>query len=184
MSSRLAVDLFQECQKLRGAMTGQTFADDHVARHVEACKRPRRPVTLVIMGHGAGSALLHRQARLCAVKGLDLALLVDGKHQRLGRRIAIKTHDIRDFRGKFGIFGDFETAHEMGFEAILVPDSLYAGVADAHLPGHPTDAPMRGVDGALPNRLIDDLALDPAGDRLLAGRLGTALKQAPRHRPW
>jgi hypothetical protein len=124
MSSRLALDPSQESQKLGGAMAGQTFADNRGAGHVEGCKQPRLPVPFVIMGHDAGFALLHRQARLCAVKGLDVALLIDGKHQRLGRRMAIRNHDIRDFRGKFGIVGDLETAHEMRFEALPVPDSL------------------------------------------------------------
>ena len=44
-------------------------------------------VALVIMGHGGAFARLQRQARLGAVQGLDLALLIDGQHHRVaGRR--------------------------------------------------------------------------------------------------
>jgi hypothetical protein len=37
---------------------------------------------------------LYRQSRLRAVKGLDLALLVDRKHQRLRRRVEIEADDV------------------------------------------------------------------------------------------
>ena len=36
-----------------------------------------RSVSLVVMGHRSGAALLHRQPGLGAVEGLDLALFID-----------------------------------------------------------------------------------------------------------
>jgi hypothetical protein len=44
-------------------------------------------VTLVIVGHGAGAPLLHRQARWCTVQRLDLPLFIDGQNYGMRRRI-------------------------------------------------------------------------------------------------
>ena len=52
--------------------------------HVEGGKQRGRAVPLVVVGHGAGAPLLHRQAGLGAVERLDLALLVDRQHDRRG----------------------------------------------------------------------------------------------------
>ena len=37
-------------------------------------------MTLVIVRHSACAAFLHRQSRLCAIEGLDLAFLIDAQH--------------------------------------------------------------------------------------------------------
>ena len=52
-------------------------ADDRAVEHVEGGEQRGRAVALVVVGHGPGPPLLHRQARLGAVERLDLALLVD-----------------------------------------------------------------------------------------------------------
>jgi hypothetical protein len=46
------------------------------------------------MRHRSRTALLHRQAGLCTIKGLDLAFLVNTKHQGVFRRAEVKTDDI------------------------------------------------------------------------------------------
>src|SRR5450830_975392 len=48
----------------------------------------------VVMGHGAGATLLHRQARLGTVQRLDLTLLIDGQNHGMGRRIDIEVDDV------------------------------------------------------------------------------------------
>ena len=82
---RLPVDLLEERQELLGAMARQAFADDLAGRHVERGEQRGGAVALVVVGHGAGAALLEGQAGLGAIERLDLALLVDSKHQRAGR---------------------------------------------------------------------------------------------------
>ena len=130
------------------------------------------------MGHGAGTALLEGQAGLGAIERLDLALLVDGQHQRAGGRIEVEADHVLDLGDEVGIVGHLEAAHEMRLEPVLVPDALHAGMADADLGRHRAYAPMRGVGGALLHRLLDDLELDLIGDRLLAGWLGAAFDEA------
>jgi hypothetical protein len=66
-------------------------AANHLAfEHVEGSEQRGGAMALVVMGHGAQTALLHRQARLGAVKRLDLALLIEGQDDGVGRRIDIE----------------------------------------------------------------------------------------------
>jgi hypothetical protein len=74
---RVAIDGAQEAQELLMTMPVHALADDVSARHVERGEQCRRAVPLVIMGHGSGSTLFHRQAGLSAIERLYLALLVD-----------------------------------------------------------------------------------------------------------
>src|SRR6202022_780807 len=90
-------------------------------------------VALVIMGHRAGTALFQGQTRLRAVECLDWALLIDGKHQRLLRRIDVKADDVLDLRDEVGIIGDLEAAHEMRPEAVFGPDALHGSAIDRTL---------------------------------------------------
>jgi hypothetical protein len=70
--------------------------------HVESREQGRGAVALVVMRHRPAPALLHRQPRLGAVKGLDLALFIDRQHQGLVGRIEVEAHDIRTLATKFG----------------------------------------------------------------------------------
>ena len=55
------------------AMALHVAADDGAVEHVEGCEQRGGAVAFVVVGHRPGTALLHRQPRLGAVKGLDLA---------------------------------------------------------------------------------------------------------------
>ena len=57
-------------------------SDDCAVEDVEGGEQRRRAMTLVVVGHCPGPTRLHRQARLGAIEGLDLALLVDRQDQR------------------------------------------------------------------------------------------------------
>lgn len=72
------------------AMPLHALSDHLTAGDVEGGKQRRRAMTLVVVRHGPGAALFQRQAGLGAVGRLDLALLVDGEHQRLVRRVEIE----------------------------------------------------------------------------------------------
>ena len=105
MRERLSVDLLQERQELFGAMARQAFPDDLAGRHIECREQRRGPVTLIVVCHGAGTALLDGQARLRAIESLNLALLVDGKHQGFLGRIEIEADDILHLLGEVWIVG-------------------------------------------------------------------------------
>ena len=59
---------------------------------------------LVVVGHGAKTALFHRQAGLGAVERLDLRLFVDREHDGMGRRVDVEPDHIAQFATKSGSF--------------------------------------------------------------------------------
>ena len=69
----LLVDQFEKAEELLMAMARHARPDNLAVQHVERCEQRGGAVALVVVGHRSGAALLHRQARLGAVEGLDLA---------------------------------------------------------------------------------------------------------------
>src|SRR5215207_4211655 len=83
------VEGVEETDELLVPMALHAAAEDGAVEHVEGGKQGGGAVALVVIGHGAGPALLQRQAGLGAVEGLDLALLVDRQHHRMRRRVDV-----------------------------------------------------------------------------------------------
>ena len=73
IGQRPLVDGLEKAEELAMPVAGHAFADDGAVEHVERREQGRGAVALVVMRHRPAAALLHRQARLGAVKGLDLA---------------------------------------------------------------------------------------------------------------
>ena len=90
----VAVDGAQEAQEFLMAMAAHAFADDLARGDIERREQSRGSMALVVVGHRAGAALLQRQSGLGAIERLDLAFLVDRKHQRLVRRVEVKPDNI------------------------------------------------------------------------------------------
>ena len=108
----LAVDPVEETNELLVAVALHAVADDLAIEQVERREQGGRAVALVVVGHGAGPALLHGQARLAAVECLDLALLVDRKDHRLVRRIEVEADHVLDFLRERRVVGDLEAVHQ------------------------------------------------------------------------
>ncbi len=126
----------------------------------------------------SSAALFQGQAGLCPVERLNLALLVDGQHECLLRRIEIEADDVLNLFEEIGIVGDLEALYLMRLELVLGPDPLHARGADARLLGHRPHAPVRGVGRTLLHGLLDDFEFDRRADRLLARWLTAALDEA------
>jgi hypothetical protein len=71
------VDRGQELLELDRPVAPVQFADDGAAGDVEGGEQAGDAVPQVVMGAPFGHARHHRQHRLGAVQGLDLALLID-----------------------------------------------------------------------------------------------------------
>ena len=124
---RLAVEPAQETEELLVPVPLHALADDRAVEHVERREQRRRAVALVIVGHGAGAALLYRQAGLGAVESLNLALLVDRKNQRLVRRVQVKPDNVLHLLGEPRVVRDLEDGNQMRLQSILGPDPLHTG---------------------------------------------------------
>ena len=83
----LGLDRVEEADELLVTVALHAPADHLAFQHVEGGEQRSGAVTLIVMGHGAGAALLYRKARLGAVQRLDLALFIDGKNYGVGRRV-------------------------------------------------------------------------------------------------
>jgi hypothetical protein len=99
----LALDGVQKPDELLMPVALHATADDLALQHVEGGEQGGRAVVLVIVGHGPGPTLLQGQARLGAVQGLDLRLLIDTEDHGVGGRIDIQADDVADLGGELRI---------------------------------------------------------------------------------
>ena len=104
----LRLDGVEEADELLMPVALHVAADDGAVEHVEGGEQRRRAVALVVVRHGAGAALLHRQSRLGAVERLDLALLVDREHDGVGGRIDVEADDVLELLGELRVVRQLE----------------------------------------------------------------------------
>ena len=102
---------------------------------------------LVVVGHGAGAALLHGQAGLGAVERLDLALLVDREHDGMRRRVDIEGDHVPELVDELRVGGELELPHPMRLQAMGPPNALHRADGDAGLFGHPCGRPIGRLGG-------------------------------------
>jgi hypothetical protein len=82
-------------------------------------------MTLVVVGHGSSTTLFHRQAGLGSVERLNLALLIDGQDNGMGRWIDMEADHIAQFVDEGGVVGQLELPHSVWLEPIGAPDALH-----------------------------------------------------------
>ncbi|MBP2444081.1 hypothetical protein JOH51_001520 [Rhizobium leguminosarum] len=75
-------------------------ADDGAVENIQGSKKCGGAVALVIMGHRAGTTLLHGKTRLRPIQRLDLTFLIDGEDNRMGRRRDVETDHIVKLLGE------------------------------------------------------------------------------------
>ena len=129
------------------------------------------------MRHRPAAALLHRQPRLGAVKGLDLALFIDRQHQGLVGRIDVEADDILDLGDEVRIARELEGFRQMRLEPMRSPDFMDRRRRDAGARRHRAFAPVGGVRRLLVERQVHDLLDFPRRQRLAPGRAGRILQQ-------
>ena len=190
----LGVDGVEEADELLMPVARHAAAGHLAFQDVESSEQRGGAMALVVMGHGASSALFHRQPRLGAIEGLDLALLVDREDDRMIRGIDIESHDILELGRKGGIVRQFELAHLMRLETVRSPDALDRTDADSGHLGHCRRGPVgrlatrrtRGeVDHARDHRPIERRLARGTGlvaQQPIHAGLHEALLPAPDHR--
>ena len=150
------------------AVPRQALPDDHAGEYVERGEQGGGAVALVVMGHGAGTSLLHGQARLGAVEGLDLGLLVDAQHDGLIRWVQVEADDVDQLLLEVRVVRELEGLDQMGFQAPSRPHPLHSGGAHALGLGHRAAAPVglaRGVVCGVAVTIADTFAAGIVGFR-------------------
>src|SRR5260370_30410083 len=77
------VDGFEKLEKFLMAMLRHAAPDDLAIQYVKRGEQGRRAVAFVVMRHGSGPSLFHRQAALCVIQRVNLALFVGSAHPRV-----------------------------------------------------------------------------------------------------
>ena len=174
----LALDTVEEADELLMAMALHVLPDDCSVKHVERCEQRGCAMPLVIVGHGARTALLHRQAGLGAVERLDLRLLVDGQDHRMSRRINIEADDLGELFGENRIVRQFEAAPSMRCKAMRLPNLLHRRDGQPDDLGHRTCRPVGCFVRRRFLRQPDNLRRALPRHRRLARWTGLVAKQA------
>ena len=79
----VAFDDIEKADELLMPVALHVPADDPAVEYTEGGKKRGGSVALIVVSHSAAASLLHRQAGLGAVEGLDLALFVHRQHHRI-----------------------------------------------------------------------------------------------------
>ena len=173
-----SLDGRDEADELLVPMAGHAAADDLAFEHAERREQGRGAVALVVVGEGRALAPLHRQAGLRAVERLDLALLVDGDHHGMARRVHVEADDVVELGGEVGIGRTLEGPDAVRLQPVSGPDALDGAQRKAHRLGHGAAGPMRDRTGRRPQGTLDhgvDLGLR---HRRNAGRTRLVAQQA------
>src|SRR4051812_47034662 len=127
------------------------------------------------MRHRAGPALLHGQAGLGAVEGLDLRLLVDRKHDGVSGRVDIEPDNIAQFVDELRVSGELELLDPMRLKTMRAPDPLHRACTDPDSFRHHRSSPMGRLNGRIsPGERYNTLGdirtegWDARGSRLIA----------------
>jgi len=80
----LSIDLFEEVQELGRPVAPVALADDEARGDIEGGEQRGRPVPHVVVRPPFGDARHHRQDRLFAVQGLDLAHMGNSQVKTFG----------------------------------------------------------------------------------------------------
>jgi hypothetical protein len=175
-----ALDGVEETDELLMPVALHVLADHGSVEHVHRRKQGRRPVSLVVVGHGSGSALLERQAGLRSVERLDLALFVDGEDDGVRRRIDVEPDDVAQLVDEGGVVGSLELPDPMRLEPVSAPDALNGAGADAGRLGHRGARPVRRFARRLLHGQRDD-ALGDRGNEFRNARGARLVAQKPVH---
>src|ERR1022692_4032468 len=111
-------------------MPGIALANDFALQNFQSGEQGGRAMPDIVMGISAAAPLLERQTRLRPVQRLDLALFIQAENQALFRWIEIETHHVGQFLQKAHIAGEFESAAQMGFEIVFLPEAVDRVLAD------------------------------------------------------
>ena len=134
-------------------------------------------MALVVVGHGAEPPLLHRQAGLCAVERLDLALLVDREHDGVRRRVEIEPDHVAQLLDEPRIVRELELPDPVRLQAVGAPDALDRADADAGRLRHHRGGPVGGLRRRIGQRQRDHAFRHLGAERRDARRPGLVTQQ-------
>src|SRR5215469_9477469 len=138
----------EQAQKLEPFLVAMAFLTKpvHIAvGRIEGGEESSRAIAFVIMCQALAAPTLERQSGLGTIQSLDLTFLVHAQYQSVFGRVQIQANDIFQFFRELRIAADLEALDAMRFQAVAVPDTTHAGLADAYCCCHAARTPVPGV---------------------------------------
>ena len=163
------INLLEEGEELPGPMALVALADDEAGGDVERSEQRGRAVPDIGMGTPLGDTGQHRQHRLLAVEGLNLALFVHTEHHRSIRGRQIEPNDVPDLLDEQRVAGEVKRLRAVGLQAEGRPNPANRRVGEATRLGHRAQGPMGRVGRRRAERPLNDL-----GHRLVRDGPGPA----------
>ena len=122
----LALDGIEKADEFLVPMALHAAPDDLALKDIEGGEQGGRAMALVIVGHRGTAPFFHRQTRLGAIEGLDLALFVYAEDQRPVGWIEVEPDHVLHLGREVLVTRDFERFDQMRLElavrvAALVP---------------------------------------------------------------
>ena len=126
-------DRAQELQELLRAMPSMQLTDDFAGGDIQGRKQRRGAMAAVVMRSPLRHAGHHRQDRLRAIQGLNLALLVHAQHQRSVGWVQVQPHDVAHLLDEERIGGELEGLGTMRLQTKGVARCASPRVCDSPL---------------------------------------------------
>jgi len=139
------LDLVEEADELLVPVALHAAADHGAVEDVQRGKQRRRAVALIVVGHRRRPSGGDGRSRPRPREGLDLALLVDREHDRVGGRVHVEADDVLDLLGEGGVVRALEGPHPVRLQAMRLPDPLHGAQREADHRRHRAAGPVRGL---------------------------------------
>src|SRR5262249_33662266 len=127
---KMRVDVIEEADELLMPVALHVATDNGAVENVEGGEQGGCAVAFVVVGHRPGAPRLHRQSRLGAVEGLDLALLVDRENDGVGGRVDVEADDVPELRGELRVVRQLERPDAVRRELVGLESALHRPQAD------------------------------------------------------
>lgn len=136
------IDALEELKELLMTMTCLALGQDSAGGDVECGEQGGGAMANVVVGDSFDISQSHGQHGLSPVKGLYLALLIDGEHDRMVRRVQIEPHDIADFFNEERIAGQLEVLRAMRLNGKRLEDAMDSRLRESIRIGSLTNTPV------------------------------------------
>lgn len=165
----------QELQPFLMSMPFHAGPDQLAAGHLHRREQRRRAMPPVVVRHRPATTLLERQARLGAIQGLNLALLVHTEHDGVLGRKQVQAHHVDQFLNEPLVFAKLERANPMRGQFMGLPDAMHHRLVNAQMFCKRPHAPVGGVLGFGVKGDFDDRS----APMLALGRLTPTTRSLP-----
>ncbi len=117
------LDLFEEAEILLMTVALLARSNDFTASNVESGEKGCCSMSLVVMGNTFDVTQSHGKHGLSAIKGLDLALLINAQDHRFVRGMKVKANNITHFLDEERVSGELKMALAVWLKPKGLPDS-------------------------------------------------------------